>query len=203
MFSARDNLSRILGLADELGVPIAPPNKPVLHRLCARSQNVAAPNTYSGRFGLGEFPLHSDMANWTTPPRYVLLRRKSANGAVPTLIADSAIAQQAVGLIRLKRGLWLGRAARRSFVCNLLAVKNGHHLFRWDAVTLKPLTADARNVQVELEALLKEVKVTPVYYDDESTLVLDNWRVLHARPRVLINQHSRVMERVLVMERLR
>jgi len=68
-------------------------------------------------------------------------------------------------------------------------------------MTLKPLTDDARNVQAELEAILRKGKVTPIDYDDETTVVLDNWRILHARPRVLIEQ--RVMERVLVMERRR
>ena len=201
MFRTGPSPKRILALAEELGIPIAPPNRPALHCLPARPENTAAVNTYSGRFGMGEFPLHTDMANWTTPPRYVLLRRKSPDASVPTLVADPVIPLQSVDLAQLKKGIWVGRAARRSFVCNLLAMKNGHHLFRWDPVTLKPLTDDARNVQAELEAILRKGKVTPIDYDDETTVVLDNWRILHARPRVLIEQ--RVMERVLVMERRR
>jgi L-asparagine oxygenase len=32
------------------------------------------PNTYSGNFGIEEFPLQTDLAHWGTPPRFLALR---------------------------------------------------------------------------------------------------------------------------------
>lgn len=43
-------------------------------RLVAKDLGCSGPNTYSGLFGLEEFPLHTDLAHWHSPPRYILLR---------------------------------------------------------------------------------------------------------------------------------
>src|SRR2546423_858394 len=47
------------------------PSVQVLH---PRPQAEAPRNQYSGTFGLGEFPLHTDLAHWSRPPRYLMLR---------------------------------------------------------------------------------------------------------------------------------
>jgi L-asparagine oxygenase len=31
-------------------------------------------NQYSGQYGLDKFPLHTDLAHWSRPPQYLLLR---------------------------------------------------------------------------------------------------------------------------------
>jgi len=38
--------------------------------LVPRTLEESPPNTYSGNFGTSEFPLHTDLAHWATPPRY-------------------------------------------------------------------------------------------------------------------------------------
>src|SRR5216684_7723876 len=47
---------------------------PTVQSLRPRDSNEVSRNQYSGHYGLGEFPLHSDLAHWTIPPRYFLLR---------------------------------------------------------------------------------------------------------------------------------
>jgi hypothetical protein len=42
--------------------------------LTPKSETNATPNTYSGNYGLGEFPFHTDLAHWSVPPRYVAIR---------------------------------------------------------------------------------------------------------------------------------
>src|SRR5277367_4742269 len=37
---------------------------------------IHATNHYSGHFGFGSFPLHTDLAHWAIPPRYLFLRCK-------------------------------------------------------------------------------------------------------------------------------
>jgi hypothetical protein len=45
-----------------------------VHQLRPRRVEEAPLNTYSGNYGLGEFPLHTDLAHWYLPSRYFLLR---------------------------------------------------------------------------------------------------------------------------------
>ncbi len=142
------------------------------------------------------------MANWTTPPRYVLLKMLSQRSAVPTLILPVSCPLQQVSLTELQHELWVGRARHRTFVCNLLAKRNGDDLFRWDLVSLKPLSNGAARVQVDFEQAINNSESIAIHLDYGEALVIDNWRVLHARPAVRKEDRSRILERVLVMERV-
>jgi L-asparagine oxygenase len=46
----------------------------IIQTLTPREATTSTPNTYSGNFGIGDFPLHTDLAHWAMPPRYVVLR---------------------------------------------------------------------------------------------------------------------------------
>src|ERR1035437_5471538 len=50
----------------------------------------STPNTYSGNFGTGEFPLHTDLAHWVIPPRYIALRCISGTASVGTMLLDGS-----------------------------------------------------------------------------------------------------------------
>src|ERR1700756_5529428 len=43
-------------------------------------------NTYGGNYGLGDLPLHTDLAHWHRPPRYVLLRAIRGSTLVSTRV---------------------------------------------------------------------------------------------------------------------
>src|SRR5579871_6269045 len=45
-----------------------------VQQLTPKLMSEAGPNTYSGIYGIGEFPLHTDLAHWREPPRYLILR---------------------------------------------------------------------------------------------------------------------------------
>src|ERR1035438_1267433 len=65
----------------------------------------AEPNTYSGNYGLGEFPLHSDLAHWTVPPQYLGLRCLSGIAGVHTKLLDGNDLIDGIGSLRLQRTL--------------------------------------------------------------------------------------------------
>ena len=72
--SDTDRAHGFLEIAESLGEPVAPFGRPIIQTLEPKSLDEAPPNTFSGRYGRSAFPFHTDLANWTTPPRYVLLR---------------------------------------------------------------------------------------------------------------------------------
>ncbi len=43
-----------------------------VHAIYPRPLAECPPNTYSGIYGLGEFPAHTDFAHWYTPPETTL-----------------------------------------------------------------------------------------------------------------------------------
>lgn len=191
----------MLNIANSLGRAITPPNRPTLHRLKARATSDAVRNSYSGRFGYGQFPFHTDMANWTTPPRYVLLRQNAGDSSIPTLLLDSQRVLSCVPSKQLERGIWTARARHRSFVCNLLSARKNFSLFRWDPYTLVPRSEEAQNVtRLLFEEIQKQKEsyLTSITFDSEAILVIDNWRMLHARPAIPVQAQTRELERLLV-----
>jgi L-asparagine oxygenase len=69
-----DACATIAQIGEELGGVYTVPTMPFVQSLTPRSAEFEQPNTYSGLFGLGEFPFHSDMAHWNIPPRYIVMR---------------------------------------------------------------------------------------------------------------------------------
>lgn len=54
-------------------------------------------NQYSGHFGLGNFPLHTDLAHWFRPPRYILLRCIVGSLSVVTTLLPNMTVRRRLG----------------------------------------------------------------------------------------------------------
>jgi hypothetical protein len=80
----------------------------IVQSLIPRALDEAEPNTYSGNFGLSEFPLHTDLAHWATPPRYLMLRCIRGDPKIVTPILDAKEVVAGVGAAGL--GIPLARA---------------------------------------------------------------------------------------------
>lgn len=168
--------------------------------LTPRPITASTPNTYSGNFGTGEFPLHTDLAHWAAPPRYVALRCLSGSSTVTTSVLDSLGIVQSVGR----------EALRMAIVQPRRPLRNGKHLLRllerpvatesdrirWDTIFLKPTNAfAAATVAGVQDALLHSDPVQFLLCEPGDTLVLDNWRVLHGRSPVSADGLQRVIAR--------
>jgi hypothetical protein len=62
---------------------------PNIQALKPREQSTELNNQYSGAYGLGDFPLHTDLAHWQRPPRYMLLRCIIGSPTVATVVISS------------------------------------------------------------------------------------------------------------------
>ena len=188
----------VTSVAAALGEPIAPWGGTVVQRLVPRE--ISTPNTYSGLFGLGRFPFHTDLAHWRLPPRYLVLRCVKGYVDVPTLLLDGRSIVDAVTLDILRRSVVRPRRPR-SGEMRLLRLwqsgADGGDLLRWDEVFLRPASRIGAfafgRVREELgSATPKQVAMV----DAGDTLVIDNWRMLHSRPPVAAGREDRCLDRV-------
>jgi L-asparagine oxygenase len=81
-----------------------------VHQLTPKRVEDAPANTYSGNYGLGPFPVHTDLAHWYVPPRYFLLRCVVGSDDVPTVLVDGARLIAKLGVSTLSRALMRGDA---------------------------------------------------------------------------------------------
>lgn len=176
---------------------------PTVQLLKPLTRDKAETNSYSGLFGLGEFPLHTDLAQWLLPPRYLLLRCREGAPSVMTKVLSSLDLMPRLG-VSARRALARPRNAPNGGAqCVLpLCFRAGDtDGFRWDENFLIPLNDAALAVWELMRWVVRltgQVEVPLANAGD--SLVLDNWRVLHGRGPVPEEAVGREIERVYLSE---
>lgn len=186
-------------VARSIGEPIALSNNSPVHFLTPKRKDEATPNTYSGQYGLGEFPLHTDMANWHQPPRYLMLRCVVGAISVATTLFDPRSIISIIGVENLARALMKPRrtVAGRTSLLPLVQHFDGGTLLRWDERYLEPASRMGEVYATELRNQLRTVEPTNVTLSQSGdTILIDNWRMLHGRTCVPEDCRSRLIERV-------
>jgi L-asparagine oxygenase len=184
-------------VAAGLGRPISPWSDALVQELIPRE--TATPNTYSGTFGLGRFPFHTDLAHWPVPPRYLLLRCVRGYADVPTLMLDGRAIASEAGTELTRRALVRPRRPRNGEI-RMLRLQDTHRLgpiIRWDEEYLKPASRVGEVAFSRFGEIVDDAVATPaVMVDEGDVLVIDNWRMLHARPAIPADRRDRRLQRV-------
>lgn len=158
-------------------------------------------NQYSGVFGTEDFPLHSDLAHWYLPPRYILLRCRVGVKDVETKLVSYSTIDSVVGAQTLKRALVVPRRkCNTQTICPLPVVFSGNESwgFRWDSLFLSPLNGAAKNMyrMMTSRGWSNEEVIRVKLQEPGDTMIVDNWRMLHGRSAVPDGSMNRVIERV-------
>lgn len=184
-------------LASVVGEPLTPWEGRLVQQLIPRVNG--APNTYSGIYGLKSFPFHTDLAHWRRPPRYLLLRCIKGYHDVPTLLLDGRAIIDAVTLNVLTRAIVKPRRPRNGEISLLRLCEqvDGGHRLRWDEVFLKSASNNGQFGSEQIRAYLSEAKPQCIALANPGdTLLVDNWRMLHARSPITPGRGGRHIERV-------
>lgn len=184
-------------VVSEVGLPIALGSDNAVHALVPRPEHEASNTTYSGEYGLGTFPLHTDLAHWHAPPRYFVLRCVLGFDAVPTLVVDGMRAVRRVGRDVLSRALMQPRRSLMGRRSLLRLYEPGTGRLRWDERYIVPASpAGLRGSTALKEVLAGEDPKRLSLARPGDTLIVDNWRIVHGRSAVPENCRARVVERV-------
>jgi hypothetical protein len=170
-----------------------------VHQIVIKKVSDASPNTYSGIYGDAEFPFHTDLAHWVHPPRFLLLRCLRGFEEVPTLLIDAFQLVNQAGTGLLTRALVKPRRPinlRLPLLRIFRTIGDDAALFRWDEVFLQPCgTAGSKGVQAVRENIAATRPITVKLARRGDTLLVDNWRMLHARSRIPPGCETRCIER--------
>jgi L-asparagine oxygenase len=188
-----------LKLARDFGKILKIPGVPVVQRIVPRQQADAPTNLYSGNYGLQEFPLHTDLAHWYIPPRYLFLRCMIAAPHVLTTLVDFSAALAGIPETTIIRAQVLPRRKvdGKRHLLRILQEMEGKRLFRWDSLFIIPANHEAEEINdhiTNLQVKLMTKKICFTYPGD--MLIVDNWRMLHGRSSVPNSSVDRVVERV-------
>lgn len=185
-------------LAETLGDPLSPWEGGLVQKLVPTAE--ATPNTYSGIYGLNQFPFHTDLAHWLMPPRYLLLRCIVGYADVPTLLVDGKSLIGKISQDMMARAIFKQRRPLNG-VLSLLRLleinESGQDLLRWDEVFLKPASKIGDVVNLQIRNWVANCQPRSIELADKhDTLIVDNWRMMHARAPIPTGRNNRVLERV-------
>jgi hypothetical protein len=160
----------------------------------------APPNTYSGNFGVAEFPLHTDLAHWAVPPRFLALRCVHGSESVATRLVDGWILTKQFHHDILRTILVQPRRPMRNgkqLLQLLERVETSEHFrLRWDTVYLRPATSHSAEHFANVFAFLSHTQPSEfVLLERGDTLIVDNWRCLHGRASTPDGARTRQIDR--------
>ena len=150
------------------------------------SQADAKPGTMSSFTGLDRQLPHTDKAHYGLPPRYVVLRCHSAgNASCPTeLCMPDWKLLKANPPALLTKPKWLIRQSGRTHFYGRVIefAPNGEDRLRFDPLCMS-LPGEPDGQEEALNVLLAHATISLHEWRLGETLLIDNWRALHARSR--------------------
>jgi L-asparagine oxygenase len=192
-----------LTVAESLGNVLRIPGIPVVQRICPKPKEMSSPNLYSGNYGLGQFPLHTDLAHWYLPPRYLVLRCIRPATGVLTVVEHHASALAGISPIAIRRALYRPRRKSSGKICLLRLMQpfGTRVIFRWDPLFITPANNDATEIANYLRSHQLDRCANRFCFNQSSdTLLIDNWTTLHGRTSVSQADLGRIVERVYLTE---
>lgn len=171
---------------------------PEVQQLKPKNKSIQ-PNLYSSHFGLDYFPLHTDLAHWPTPPRYLMLRCIKGCSSVKTHILPFNKILNDLQNLSVNRAIFSTRSDNNNSILLPMTFNTNKNItfYRWDPLFLLPINSVAKDIQ----AYFKRVEFADQILDFEllnvgDTLIIDNFKNLHGRSEVSSLELSRIIERV-------
>lgn len=162
----------------------------------AKEKSSLLKNQYSGEFGLDAFPLHTDLAHWSQPPNYLMLRCVKGDDRVTTKILPLNMIWDMLEQHGIRKSVVKTRG-KYGCLLPLLFKINSKYSIRWDSYFLEPINESARairNLMSTKEVWDLAVDISLVDFGD--TLILNNHLIFHARSNVPFELTEREIQRI-------
>lgn len=144
-------------------------------RLTTQRAIDARPNTLSSEYGLGEFPLHTDVCLNDVPPRYLILFCPRPRASATTVWDTHALERE----IR-DRAQFIVNDPRKKRYANFTSYKVGTSLTRYHPSLFIPFNNTAAKL---VHCINTASSVIDIDWHLSSGAIIDNWRMLHGRRR--------------------
>lgn len=199
-FISRIRLEDALAAVQGLGPITVDQRSPEpIRRISPQPIESAKTNTLSSRYGCGRFPFHTDAAHWEHPPDFVCLYCECpGSGDRPTELIDTSAWQMKFQLrVSLLSDIWK-TGLQRPWLCTVGSEKDGDMRIRYDVGCMKPCGTAATKTQIEIERLIVASSRIAITWCSNSLLVINNFRMLHARGSSSRPDTDRVLCRTLI-----
>jgi alpha-ketoglutarate-dependent taurine dioxygenase len=162
-------------------------------KLIPKDKNEVEHFSLSSAYGLKEFPLHTDGAEYKTPPRFLVLRALS-DSPTGTYIADANSICDNINVCNTK---WSVKTKDGIVKTKLYQQHPKYNIefIRFNRLSMKCDEGDKLDVYKAIDNLT----ISSIIWSENKTIIIDNWRVLHGRPTIIEDDYEkRIIERLQV-----
>ncbi|MHA8085852.1 TauD/TfdA family dioxygenase [Aquirufa antheringensis] len=151
--------------------------------------------TLTSEYGVHAFPLHTDGAHRVIPPKWTILQYvDDYKSETATLLYDSkTLSDLNENEDLFYNEIYLVENGKHPFLTSLINKQvYSEPIFRWNKLVMKKLiNKTGKTIDEYISSF--QVRVT---WSVGKILVIDNWRILHGREKLVMNEeHSRKIKR--------
>lgn len=180
IFNSDARPESLLRIASLLGTPVpAKAGESLLSWLTPVAQTPQSRKTFSGVFGQGKFPLHTDTAHWPKPARYLILCDLGESHDRPTMVNRCDNILTVLDDADAGHGVWKVSGPTGYFPCSLTFWDGDDKGFRYDPLCMTPMNHAAKAVSLRLDN--SQFESQEIIWDYGRAVIFDNWRVMHGR----------------------
>lgn len=148
-------------------------------------------DSLSKRYGLEEFPIHTDSAYLKKPPKYILLRYVgSVENPTPTVVVHFdklKLSEEEVDFIQ--NTIWFVKSKDLGFYSPIL--KDG--ILRYDKEVMKMANPN----EDKMIGILAKMDRTEIQWNKNKVVVINNHTNLHFRPKIKTEENNkRILQRI-------
>jgi hypothetical protein len=161
-------------------------------KLIPKDKNEVEHFSLSSSYGLKEFPLHTDGAEYKTPPRFLVLRALS-NSPTGTCIADA----NSICDSNICDSKWSVKTKDGIVKTKLFELHPKYNIefIRFNRLSMKCDEGE----KLEVYKAIDNLTVSSILWTKNKTIIIDNWRVLHGRQTIIEEDYEkRILERLQV-----
>lgn len=166
----------------------------IIDTLIAQKKEDTTKDSLSKRYGLAQFPIHTDCAYLRIPPKYILLRYVgSIKNPTPTIIIDFDFSKLTIDEHDfLFSSVWYVKSADGGFYSTIC--KEG--LIRYDTEVMRSVNS----INNKMETILKKMETKTIEWTNNKVVIINNWTTLHFRPKVTETEnHKRILQRINIL----
>jgi alpha-ketoglutarate-dependent taurine dioxygenase len=197
-FRHLDLTAQVKMVAETLGEIVPGRGRQLVEQVIPRTAEAAPKGSLSSLYGLRSLPLHTDMAHWPRPCRYLVLAcAVEGPSSTPTFLLDShQVSLSRSEAAACRNAIFLVRNGRRSFYGCISSADR--QFIRIDPGCMAPMS-EAGNAALDAFGSERQAQVMcQHHWKAGDILIIDNWRVLHGRGNVASTTHGRILLRAAV-----
>lgn len=189
----------LLKLAKQYGEITINEENQSIELLKAKNIGEGIRESFSYKFGLDEFPFHTDASFKVVPYRFIILSSIKDSSTVTKVIDLKSMLDliSSKELNYFKKSIFLLKTPFEQKIVKLVFSEKEKLGLRFDPNIMQPYNESAIKSLKTINEFIKNSSPVKIHLEKNKALIMDNWRCLHSRSKVIEN--DRTLKRINII----